>query len=268
MNIMDVIIAAAAVGLTGLIVGVLLGMAGKAFSVEVDEKEEKVRALLPGNNCGGCGFAGCDALAKAIASGKSLPSECPVNNGEKTRAISELMGVRFEEKEREVALVRCVGTCDKTKVKYNYHGTPDCKKLALIPGQGQKACDYGCMGFGTCIRSCEFGAMYMKGGVAVVDAEKCTACGKCVRACPRNLITRVPESASYFVLCRSKDKGKAVKAACEVGCIGCGICVKQCESDAIQLEDNLAVIDSSKCTKCGKCAAKCPTKVIKREDLT
>lgn len=262
MDITAIIIATAVISITGLFIGLLLGVAGKKFAVEVNEKEILVREILPGNNCGGCGFAGCDALAKAIAAGEAPSNACPVAGAEKAKQIGQIMGVADGEKEREVAFVKCSGTCDKTERKYNYYGVADCRKLALIPGQGEKACSYGCMGLGSCVRACPFHAIQIQNGIAVVDKEKCKGCKKCIAVCPKHLIELVPYSAKYKVKCSSKEKGKDVKAACQTGCIGCGLCTKQCDVEAITVENNLASIDQSKCVGCGKCAEKCPVKVI------
>ncbi len=257
-----VVLAALVIGITGILIGLLLGIAGKIFAVEVDERATLVREELPGNNCGGCGFAGCDALAEAIVKGEAPVNGCPVGGPKAAAAIGEIMGSAAGEMEKRVAFVKCNGTCDKTEIKYNYYGIHDCRKLALIPGHGEKKCAYGCMGYGSCVSVCNFDAIHIMNGVAKVDKDKCTACGQCIKACPNHLIELVPYEAAHLVQCSSQDKGKDVKAACEAGCIGCGICVKQCEAGAVTLENNLAYIDQSKCTQCGKCAAKCPAKII------
>ena len=249
-----IIIAAAVVGILGILIGIFLGIASEKFKVEVDEKEILVRNELPGNNCGGCGYAGCDALAKAIAAGQAEVGACPVGGASTVEKIGAIMGVAGGTAEKKVAFVKCKGTCDKTKVQYNYYGVDDCKKVSVVPGAGEKACTYGCMGYGSCVKACAFDAIHVVDGVAVVDKEKCVACGKCVSSCPNHLIELVPYKAEHLVQCSSHDKGKDVKSVCESGCIGCTLCTKQCEFDAIHMEDNLAVIDYEKCTNCGKCA--------------
>ena len=257
-----IIIAAAVVGILGILIGIFLGIASEKFKVEVDEKEILVRNELPGNNCGFCGYAGCDALAKAIAAGQADVGACPVGGASTAEKIGAIMGVAGGSAEKKVAFVKCKGTCDKTKVQYNYYGVDDCKKVSVVPGAGEKACTYGCMGYGSCVKACAFDAIHVVDGVAVVDKEKCVACGKCVSSCPNHLIELVPYKAGHLVQCSSHAKGKDVKSVCESGCIGCTLCTKQCEFDAIHMEDNLAVIDYEKCTNCGKCAEKCPVKVI------
>ena len=262
MDIVAVIAAAAMIGITGLLIGLLLGIAGKKFAVEVDEREAQVREILPGNNCGGCGYAGCDAMAQAIAKGEAPTNGCPVAGAEVAKKIAAIMGESAEETERQIAFVKCHGTCDKTKVKYNYYGVQDCRNASMVPGKGDKACNYGCMGFGSCVKVCPFDAIHIVNGVAVVDKEACKACGKCVAVCPKHLIEIVPYDQKHLVKCNSQDKGKAVMQACTAGCIGCKMCEKACKFEAVTVENNIAHIDYEKCKDCGACAVKCPKKVI------
>ncbi len=259
---MGLLMAAGVIGAIGIIIGVLLGIASEKFKVEVDERETLVRAELPGNNCGGCGFPGCDGLANAIAAGTAPVNGCPVGGPDVAAKIAAIMGVESGAMVKKVAFVKCKGTCDKTRVQYNYYGADDCRNVAVVPGGGEKACTYGCMGYGSCVKACEFDAIHVVDGVAVVDKEKCVACGKCAAVCPNHLIELVPYDAKHLVQCSSQDKGKDVKAKCENGCIACTLCTKQCEDDAIHMNGNVAEIDYEKCTSCGKCAAKCPVKVI------
>ena len=251
--------AGAVVGITGLIIGVLLGIAAIKFRVETDTRVEAVRECLPGSNCGGCGFAGCDACAEAIVKGEAPFNACA---GSRQADIAAIMGAEAGEQIKMVAFVRCAGTCDKTSVKYRYQGIADCRKLALIPGHGEKECSFGCMGYGSCVDACKFDAIRVVNGVAVVDKEKCVGCSACTKVCPNGLIELRPYSAKYAVACSSTLKGKDVKAKCTTGCIGCGICAKQCEVGAITVENNIARIDYEKCVGCGKCAEKCPQKII------
>lgn len=249
------------VGGVGIIIAVILVVAGKFFAVEVNEKEAAIREVLPGNNCGGCGYPGCDGLAAAIANGECDPGACPVGGAPVAKIISEIVGVEADVV-KKYAYVKCSGDCDKSKDKYEYYGNMSCQDAANIPGGGAKACAYGCLGLGSCVKACEFGAISVVNGKAVVDRDKCVACGKCVKACPKNLIEIITENAQYMVSCSSKDKGRDVMQACSAGCIGCGLCAKNCPNGAIEFEYNLAHIDQSKCKNCGICAEKCPKKII------
>lgn len=248
----------------GIFIGLLLGVASKAFYVEVDERVTLVRECLPGNNCGGCGFPGCDGLADAIVAGTAPVNGCPVGGAPVAGKIGEIMGVDAGASDKKVAFVKCSGTCDKAKEKYSYVGIADCRAAAAIPGGGSKACSFGCTGLGSCVSVCQFDAIHIgEGGIAEVDKEKCVACGKCIDTCPKHLIELVPyDTRSYMVRCSSHDKGKDVMSVCQAGCIGCGICEKQCNFDAVHVVDNVAHIDTAKCKGCGLCSMKCPKKVI------
>ena len=172
----------------GIIFGIILAVASKVFAVEKDPREEAITECLPGANCGGCGFAGCDALAKAIANGQAPANACPVGGAPVGEKIASILGVDAGAADKKVAFVRCKGTCDKAKTLYTYTGIEDCAKATVVPGGSPKACSYGCMGFGSCVKACQFDAIHVIDGVAVVDKEKCVACGKCVAACPKGLI--------------------------------------------------------------------------------
>ena len=262
MSITGVLIAALIVGGTGVFIGVFLGIAGKKFAVEVDEKEEAILAELPGNNCGGCGYAGCSGLAAAIAKGEAPVGQCPVGGAPVAAKIAAIMGEEAGESVHEVAFVKCAGTCENANTDYEYYGVEDCSMMAFVPNGGPKKCNFGCLGFGECVKACPFDAIHVVNGIAVVDKEKCKACGKCVATCPRHLIELIPYESKYTVKCASKDKGKDVMPVCSTGCIGCMLCTKQCEFGAITVENNIAHIDYEKCTGCGKCAEKCPKKII------
>ena len=263
MDMNAIIVATVVVAAVGLFIGIFLGVAGKKFAVEVDEREVAVRAALPGNNCGGSGYPGCDGLAAAIAKGEAPVNACPVGGEAAGKVIAGIMGQEVVESTRMAAFVKCTGTCEKTKDNYTYTGVDDCEMMAFVPGGGAKSCSYGCMGFGSCVKACPFDAIHIVDGIAVVDKEACKSCGKCIATCPKHLIELVPYEQKHLVQCSSKDKGKDVMSVCSVGCIGCKMCEKVCESDAVHVVDNIAHIDPEKCTNCGKCAEKCPKKIIK-----
>ena len=259
---MDIIwITTLVIAAIGIVVGAGLVYTGKKFAVKVDEKEIAVREKLPGNNCGACGFAGCDALAAAIAKGEAPVNACPVGGAAAAEAIGEIMGTTAGTLERKTAFVACKGTCDVTKNQGNYIGIKDCR-AAVLSGMNVTDCTYGCLGFGSCAEVCPEQAISVQNGVAVVNRSRCVSCGLCVKACPRGLISLIPESRVIRVQCSNRDKGPQVKKVCAAGCIGCGLCAKQCESDAIEFDGTLARVNPEKCTLCGKCAAKCPVKVI------
>lgn len=256
-----VLIATAVVAVIGFVIGIALVAAGKKFHVEVDEREAEVRSLLPGNNCGACGFAGCDAMAAAIVKGETAVGSCPVCSGDAVKAIGKVMGVEAEASARRVAFVRCSGSCEKSPEAFTYVGVRDCRTAALS-GVPARACSSGCLGFGSCAAACPHDAIQVRDGVAVVLKNRCLGCGLCAAACPKNLITLIPVGKANAVRCSSHERGPAVKKVCSAGCLGCGICAKQCPEGAITVQNNLASIDPAKCVGCGKCEEKCPAKVI------
>jgi electron transport complex protein RnfB len=253
--------AVATLGGLGLIFGGLLEVASKKFAVEVDPRVEKVMEILPGLNCGACGYAGCEGAAEAIVKGIVSVDVCNVGGPEAAEKIAELLGVKIEKKEATKPFLKCGGGRRVVNLKFEYDGVKDCALIHSLNG-GDLACSYGCLGYGNCERACPFDALHIVDGLPQFNDEKCVRCGLCVQACPRNLIELIPEKAGLGNACSSKDKGKVVRKICSVGCIACGACVKVCESGAIQLIDNLAVIDYKKCTACLKCVEKCPTKCL------
>lgn len=261
----QILVPVAVIGGMGLLFGALLGIASKIFAVKVDERIPQIVEVLPGANCGGCGFAGCNAYAAALAAGKAAPNQCPAGGAAAAEKIAAILGVTAEEKEKTVARVLCNGNADRAKEKFTYDGPMDCH-TAMRLGGGDKVCAYGCLGYGSCEKVCRFGAISTESGVAAVDEEKCVACGLCVKECPKQIIRILPAKSRFSVICSSKDKGKDVRSACQVGCIGCGICAKNCPKEAITLENNLAHIDPERCVNCGICAKKCPQHTICKND--
>ncbi len=259
-----ILLAAGIVAGVGLAVGVFLGIFGKIFAVPSDERVDAVREALPGNNCGGCGYSGCDALAKAIADGEAPITACPVGGQSAVDAIAAALGVEAETAVPKVAYVKCSGTCDKTRFSYQYYGDGDCHRVALAPGRGAKTCAYGCTGLGSCVRACPFNAITVVNGCARVDALACRGCGVCVATCPHHLIELIPADASEMVRCASREKGKTVRDMCDAGCIGCGLCARICPTGAVTVVENVSHIDQSLCVGCGECAEKCPAKVIEK----
>ena len=257
-----IVITVLVLAVVGFVLGLLLGVAGNIFAVKKDVRVEQIVSVLPGANCGGCGFAGCQNYADAVVKGQADPGRCSVGGAEVAKQVAAIMGVEVGASVRMRAEVACSGDCEKAKSKYAYKGLKDCVSVAKL-GNGPKECAYGCIGLGTCAAACPFGAIELSSGIARVDAEKCRACGVCVSACPQHIIQLVPFDSRVAVLCSSKDKGAVLRKYCDAGCIACGICAKNCPAGAITVQENVARIDYSLCTNCGTCAEKCPRKVIR-----
>lgn len=258
----EIIIPALTMGAIGLALGAILAAASKIFAVETDERAEQITSVLPGANCGSCGFAGCGAYAAAISGGTAKINCCVPGGQTAADKIAEIMGVSAEAVEPMNAVVMCSGTEQAAPDKYIYIGEQSCEAAARLQGGGAKACTYGCLGFGTCASVCKYGAITVTDGVASVNAEKCSGCGECAAVCPKHIIKIVPSRNKIHVKCKSCDKGGEMKLKCSAGCIGCRLCEKACEAGAIKVTDNCAEIDYSLCTQCGACAAKCPRKII------
>lgn len=245
----------------GLLMGALLALASKLFAVKKDEKAEAIKECLPGANCGGCGYSGCDAYAAAVSAGDAPVNKCSVGGAEAASKIAQIMGVAAGAQVRMRAQVMCSGTGEYAKKKYIYEGIDDCVAASKIGG-GDKMCKNGCIGLGTCVRACPFDAIVVEDGVAAVDYSKCKGCGICVSACPKGIIKLIPFDAKHWVGCMSVDDGKNTRKVCDVGCISCKLCQKNCPAGAINVDNFVASIDYDKCTGCDICTDKCPRHII------
>ena len=272
----EILIAIGILGGLGLIFGLVLAGASKVFYVETDPRLEQLNSCLPGANCGGCGYAGCGGYAEAVLNGEAPIGKCASGGNECAQDMAAIMGVKAVEVTRRVALVRCSGEkrYDKSgnlvsgaKLKAEYEGLQDCVSASRIGGNGPLSCKFGCLGFGTCVKSCKYDAISVVNGVAVVNEDRCVGCMACASVCPRNLIVPVEPDNNVVIACASLAKGAVTTRGCTVGCIGCGLCKKICPKDAITVERNLAVIDYSKCDNCGLCATVCPKKLIKDSNV-
>ena len=251
----------------GALLAVVLYFVAQTFKVREDPRIGEVEKMLPGANCGGCGFAGCRAMAEALVSRDDISTlYCPVAGGEVMKQAATYLGKAAPEKHPQVATLRCGGSCAKRPRTNSYDGAKSCAVVNTMY-VGETACAYGCLGYGDCISACIFGAIVKnpETGLVEVNPDKCTACGACVKACPKQLIElrkKWPKERAIYVACRSKDKGAVVMKACKAGCIGCGKCAKACPFGAITMEGSLAFIDSEKCKLCRKCVNECPTGAI------
>ncbi len=257
------IYAIAALGLIGLLFGLGLATAAKVFYVETDPRVEAVNDLVPGANCGACGYPGCMKFSEAVVSGEAEPDACIPGGEEVANEIAALLGKEVSSSASPIATLFCIGDNYSSADSFIYDGVKDCNVAGDFYG-GHKACSYGCLGLGNCVRVCPFEAIRMGShGLPVIDKEKCTGCELCAKECPRDLIQMLPPGdEGHLVLCSSQDRGKTVSRACEVGCIACKACVKACQQEAIEMDGKLAVIDLEKCNDCGDCVEKCPPGTI------
>lgn len=247
--------------IVSILLGLMLIIASKKFKVEEDPKKEQIISILPKANCGACGYVGCEEYAKAIVEENVDITLCKVGGDEVIKKIAEIMNKSVVEATKMVAVVMCQGGIN-AKDDYVYGDIKSCE-YAVRLFDGYKKCKYGCLGFGDCIETCPFDAIFInENKVAQVDPLKCKGCGLCVKSCPQNIIKLIPCRYQVHILCSSQDKGNIVKQICSLGCIGCGLCVKSCPVKDIVLENNLAVMKYNKCNNCGLCVVKCPTDCI------
>ena len=258
---MSIIIASIiSLGCIGAFFGAILGFASRVFYVEVDPKIEEAIDILPGVNCGGCGYPGCSGYAESVVTGKAPINLCSPGGIEVAEKLGELLGQKVEGIEELIAFVNCNGGRDVASENFLYDGVLDCRAAAIIGG-GVKSCSYGCLGYGTCEEACPFNAISMREDrIPIVDPVKCTACGNCVEVCPRNIFELLPSETQIWLACSSQDKGKAVKSVCNVGCIGCGICAKVTLDNAVEMDGNLPKVNYKKNPNLIIAHYKCPTK--------
>ena len=257
-----IIMAIASVSGLGLICSIMLAIASKVMAVEVDERVSQVGEIMPGANCGACGYAGCDGYANAIVNEDAETNLCTPGGAEVSKAISSIMGVEAAATVQTYALVCCRGDSAAQHNKMEYSGIESCKAAKQFYG-GQNACVFGCLGFGDCAAVCPNNAICVDGGLARVLSADCIGCKLCVKACPNDIIVMEQNAGFAAVMCMNTEKGAVVRKKCSAGCIACTKCVRECPVQAIEMRDNLAVIDYSKCTNCGKCAESCITKCIR-----
>lgn len=246
-----------------LALGIAILLVSKKFHVQADDKVDDILDILPGANCGACGYVGCEAYAKALATNADEPlTLCTVGGGSTVDALAKYLGQDEQEFTQEIASVKCMGSKDFTQSRYEYQGLKTCAASNVLQS-GPSMCQYGCMGFGDCVAVCDYDAIHIVNGLAIVDPDKCTACKKCVGVCPKQLIHMVPKRNNlHEVRCSNLLSGVLTKQMCDIGCIACKKCQKVCEDNAIEMRLGVACIDQNKCTQCGKCYEVCPTSCI------
>ena len=254
-------------GIIGATSAIILFFISKIFEVQEDPNIAQIYQVLPGTNCGGCGYPGCNGFASICVNSESLNGlSCPVGGNDVMKAIASIMGKDAKESVPKLPVVRCNGTCEVRPRTSVYNGARSCAIESLLYS-GETRCSFGCLGLGDCVDACTFNAIHInpETGLAEIQEEKCTKCGACVKTCPKNIIEmrkKGPKSRQIFVSCMNKEKGGAARKACKSACIGCGKCINECTFEAITIENNLAYIDDTKCRLCSKCIAVCPTGVI------
>ena len=259
---MTLLYAIAILGTLGALFGAVLAVASRIFHVELDPREEAVRACLAGANCGGCGYPGCDAYAAAVVRGDAPCNQCVAAPSEAREKIAQIMGADSTGAEARVAFVPCSGREGVAEPRFHYDGPQDCQAAMLFGGKSNKLCSFACLGLGNCVRACRFGAMKLDHGVAVVDRDACVGCGACRDACPKKIIQMLPASQRVMPACSNRTRGLSVTKICKAGCIGCKKCERECPAGAISVVDCLAVVDPSLCTQCGHCVDACTRHVI------
>lgn len=255
----------------GFVAAVILAVASHIFHVKEDPKVEAVLEALPGANCGGCGFAGCEGYANAVVHDQAIAAnKCCAGGADVHIAVGELTGKTVSESEPLFALRRCDKFSGKVQSRYQYQGMPSCAAAANMRG-GVDVCMFSCLGFGDCVQACPFGAMEIRNNLVHVNRHICTGCGTCTQACPRGILELMPKRAKVMVQCNTHDKLRAVTDVCTVGCIKCCRCIKACPAKAINLVDNRIVIDHKLCLnfegECNLiCVDSCARKILRKNN--
>ena len=249
------------VAVIGIVSGFGLAVASKLMAVPVDQRVAELTELMPGANCGACGYSGCAGYAEALVEGEAVNGKCSPGGAGVADKVSQYLGSEKVDVAYKTALVHCMGTYDNTSDRMVYQGLSSCNAAVQLFG-GTTSCSWGCMGLGDCAEACEYGAITVCNGVASINPEKCVGCSMCVVKCPHKLISFVPLKKQAVVRCSNCDKGGLARKLCQVACIGCMRCVKVCEAEAIRVENFNAVVDVEKCTGCGKCLEVCTQKCI------
>jgi Na+-translocating ferredoxin:NAD+ oxidoreductase RNF subunit RnfB len=262
MNI--ILITAVFAAALAFVLGLALGFFREFFKVEEDPLKGLIREVLPGANCGACGFPGCDGYAGAAAAGRAEPNRCTVGGKDVAEKVAALLGVASGAVSPVVSVLACQGSRDHAPQKGDYRGLQTCRGAKLSTG-GTKRCVWGCLGFGDCLKVCQFGALSMgEDGLPRVDYGRCTGCKVCVAECPQGLLRTVPKDRQgALALCSNRNPLRAmVKKTCKAGCIKCELCVKNCPEKCVTMDRGVPVVDYAKCTSCGTCVSKCPSKVL------
>lgn len=250
------------------VLGLFILFASKKFYVKTDPMVDTITSMLPGANCGACGYPGCAQFAAELVKTRDSSKICPIGGDELGHELGRVLGITMDAAKPVSCVVLCGGSKKTTKFLTEYKGIQDCWAVKeILPSV--KQCPYGCVGLGSCIASCKYDALKVEDGIIKVDPENCVGCGACLDRCPQHVLKLIEKKPrKYHVACSSTDKGGVTRKYCSVGCISCMLCVKACKFDAIKIVNFCAVIDDVKCVNCGLCAKVCPVKCIQLTKYT